>query len=141
MAIDLKAGIDHAAFVRDVEKGMKLANRAMQKRANSIKLKLDDKGFRQPLGRITGDLNMFDSALAASNARVIAFGASTAVIGWISKAFKELAKTTIEVGKQFADINRILSLSNKNFEKFGNQLFEISKKNATSFQDTTKAAL
>ena len=52
MAIDLKAGIDHAAFVRDVEKGMKLANRAMQKRANSIKLKLDDKGFRQPLGRI-----------------------------------------------------------------------------------------
>jgi len=141
MAIDLKAGIDHAAFVRDVEKGMKLANRAMQKRANSIKLKLDDKGFRQPLGRITGDLNMFDSALAASNARVIAFGASTAVIGGISKAFKELAKTTIEVGKQFADINRILSLSNKNFEKFGNQLFEISKKNATAFQDTTKAAL
>ncbi len=52
MAIDLKAGIDHAAFVRDVEKGMKLANRAMQKRANSIKLKLDDKGFRQPLGSV-----------------------------------------------------------------------------------------
>ena len=141
MAIDLKAGIDHAAFVRDVEKGMKLANRALSKRANTVKLKLDDKGFRQPLGRITGDLNMFDSALAASNARVIAFGASTAVIGGISKAFKELAQTTVLVGKQFADINRILSLSNKNFEKFGNQLFEISKKNATSFQDTTKAAL
>jgi len=141
MAIDLKAGIDHAAFVKDVERGMRKANAAMSKRGNTLKLKIDDKGFRQPLGRITGDLNMFDSALAASNARVIAFGASTAVIGGISKAFKELAKTTIVVAKQFADINRILSLSNKNFEKFGNKLFEISKKNATGFQDTTKAAL
>ncbi len=141
MAIDLKAGIDHAAFVKDVERGMRKANAALSKRANTLKLKLDDKGFRQPLGRISGDLNMFDSALAASNARVIAFGASTAVIGGISKAFKDLAKTTIVVAKQFADINRILSLSNKNFEKFGNELFNISQKNATAFQDTTKAAL
>ena len=57
------------------------------------------------------------------------------------KLLKNWLRTTIEVGKQFADINRILQVSNKNFEKFGNRFFEIGKKNATSFQDTTKAAL
>ena len=141
MSIRLNAGIDHRAFVKDVEKGMRMANKALSKRANTVKLKLDDKGFRQPLGRITGDLNQFDSALAASNARVIAFGASTAVIGGISKAFKELAASTIEVQKAFKDINRILDMSNQGFEKFGNQLFDIAKKNATAFEDVTKGAL
>ncbi len=141
MPATVKTVIDQKAFLDSVQKGVDMANRRVKSSANKIKLSIDDKGFRQPLGRITGDLKMFDSALAASNARVIAFGASTAVIGGISKAFKELARTTIEVGKQFADINRILSLSNKNFEKFGNELFSISQKNATAFQDTTKAAL
>ena len=141
MSVSINATANAAEFVKSVEKGVKLANKNLQKSANQLKLTLNDKGFRQPLGRITGDLNMFDSALAASNARVIAFGASTAVIGGVSKAFKDLAKTTVEVGKQFADINRILQLSNKNFEDFGNRLFDISKKNATAFQDTTKAAL
>ena len=72
---------------------------------------------------ITGEPCPFDDALAASNARVIAFGASTAVIGGISKAFRELAKTTIEVQKSFSEINRILDLSTKKFETFENNLF------------------
>lgn len=140
MSLKLDAIIDSKTLEKSIEKGVQAWNR---KRAGSstLKLKIDEKGFRQPLGRITGDINMFDDALAASNARVIAFGASTAVIGGISKAFRELAKTTVEVQKSFSEINRILDLSTKRFEKFGNQLFDISKKNATSFQDTTKAAL
>jgi len=140
MSLRLDAIIDSKTLEKSIDKGVQAWNR---KRAGSstLKLKIDEKGFRQPLGRITGDVNMFDDALAASNARVIAFGASTAVIGGISKAFKELAKTTIEVQKSFSEINRILDLSTKKFEKFGNRLFDISKKNATSFQDTTKAAL
>ena len=140
MSVDLRVGIDKKHWMREVERGRKIAEDAMKK-SGGLKLKIDDKGFRQPLGRISGDLKQFDSALAASNARVIAFGASTAVIGGISKAFKELAKTTIEVGKQFSDINRILQLSRKDLEGFGNELFKIGKKNATAFQDTTKAAL
>jgi TP901 family phage tail tape measure protein len=141
MSIDLKVGIDQKHWLREVERGRKMAQQALNKSGAELKLKINEKGFRQPLGRITGDLKQFDSALAASNARVIAFGASTAVIGGISKAFKELAKTTVEVGKAFADINRILQMSNKDLSKFGNDLFEIGKKNATAFQDTTKAAL
>lgn len=141
MSVDLKVGIDKKHWLREVERGRKMAQQAMNKSGAEMKLKINEKGFRQPLGRITGDLKQFDSALAASNARVIAFGASTAVIGGISKAFRELAKTTIEVGKAFADINRILQLSNKDLSKFGNELFAIGKKNATAFEDTTKAAL
>lgn len=140
MSMKLDAIIDNKTLQASIQRGVREYNRKFASK-ETLKLKIDDKGFRQPLGRITGDLQMFDSALAASNARVIAFGASTAVIGGISKAFKDLAKTTIEVGKTFADINRILQISTKNFESFGNQLFNISKKNATSFQDTTKAAL
>jgi TP901 family phage tail tape measure protein len=140
MSMKLDAIIDSKTLQASIQRGVREYNRKFASK-ETLKLKIDDKGFRQPLGRITGDLQMFDSALAASNARVIAFGASTAVIGGISKAFKDLAKTTIEVAKSFADINRILQLSTKNFETFGNQLFNISKKNATSFQDTTKAAL
>ncbi|MAR66803.1 MAG: phage tail tape measure protein [Crocinitomicaceae bacterium] len=140
MSVDLKVGFDDKYWMREVERGRKMAQKAMDK-GGGLNLKINEKGFRQPLGRITGDLKQFDSALAASNARVIAFGASTAVIGGISKAFKDLAKTTVEVAKQFADINRILGMSSKGLEQFGNQLFQISKKNATAFQDTTKAAL
>ena len=43
MALEFKAGIDHAAFVKDVEKGMRAANRSLSKRTNTLKLKLDDK--------------------------------------------------------------------------------------------------
>jgi len=141
MSFKIDAAINEKAFIDSVNRGVQAYNRKFAGKSGTINLKINEKGFRQPLGRITGDLNMFDSALAASNARVIAFGASTAVIGGVSKAFRELAKTTVEVGKAFSDINRILQLSNKNFEEFGNQLFDISKKNATAFQDVAKGAL
>ncbi len=46
---------------------------------------------------MTGDVKDFEAALAASNARVIAFGASTAVLGGVIRSFKELANVTIDV--------------------------------------------
>ena len=141
MSVQIQTVIDQKAFLDSVQKGINMANQRLKNSASKIKLNIDDKGFRQPLGRITGDLKMFDSALAASNARVIAFGASTAVIGGISRAFRDLAKSTIEVEKAFTDINRILKLTNKQFDNFSNQLFDVGKKNAASFNDLTKAAL
>ncbi len=141
MATKIPAVLDDKKFLDSVQRGLDKAKKRAASTANKIKLNLDDKGFRQPLGRITGDLKMFDSALAASNARVIAFGASTAVIGSISKAFKDLARTTMEVEKAFKDVNRILNLSSSQFETFGNQLFQIGQKNAAAFQDLTKASL
>ena len=78
--------------------------------ATPTTLKLDTKGFK-PLGRITGELGEFEKSLAASNARVIAFGASTTVIMGIQRAFSSLIKTTIDVEKQLTDINVIMNTS------------------------------
>ena len=138
--IKLDAVINDKKLLASIQKGVSQFNRSTSGRSK-LNLKINEKGFRQPLGRITGDLDKFESALAASNARVIAFGASTAVIGGITKAFKELATTTIRVQKAFIDINRILSVSNAQFDKFSTELFNIGKRTATTFEDSSKAAL
>jgi TP901 family phage tail tape measure protein len=138
--IKLDAIINDKKLLDSIQKGVNQFNRSKAGKTK-LNLKINEKGFRQPLGRITGDLDKFESALAASNARVIAFGASTAVIGGITKAFKALAVTTTTVQKHFADINRILNVSSGQFEKFSNELFNIGKKTATSFEDSSKAAL
>jgi TP901 family phage tail tape measure protein len=93
------------------------------------------------LGRITSDLADFESALKASNARVLAFGASTAVLGGSVKVFKEIANITIEIEKSLTDVNRVLGLSTSGLQKFSTELFSISKQTASSFDDATKAAL
>ena len=90
--IKLDAIINDKKLLASIQKGVDTFNRSASGKAK-LNLKVNEKGFRQPLGRITGDLDKFESALAASNARVIAFGASTAVIGGITKAFKALAQT------------------------------------------------
>ena len=87
MPATVKTVIDQKAFLDSVQKGVDMANRRVKSSANKIKLSIDEKGFRQPLGRITGDLKMFDSALAASNARVIAFGAFNGCYWWYIKSF------------------------------------------------------
>lgn len=95
----------------------------------------------RPLGKLSGDLNQFESSLRAANARVLAFGASTAIIAGLTKSFKDLASTTIQVQKSFIDINRILSVTDSTFSKFGADVFKIAKQTATGFDDVAKAAL
>ena len=87
------------------------------------------------------EANLFESALEASNARVLAFGASVAVLNGVSNYMKALAKDTIEVGKALADINRILKVSNSSLANFGTELFKIADKTATSFEAVSNAAL
>ena len=67
------------------------------KRATSTPLKLpklDDKPIRAPLGRIRGDLGEFEKSLEASNARVLAFGASAGAIYAVGAAFRQLDQST-----------------------------------------------
>ena len=70
-----------------------------------VRIKLDPKDFNQPLGRITGKLGEFDNALAASNARVIAFGASASAKYGIQKAIleapKRIERICIDIKKHF----------------------------------------
>ena len=103
-------------------------------------LKLDDKNFSQPLGRITGKLGEFDKSLEASNARVIAFGASAGAIYAVQRALKETVSAAIQVEKSLSDINVILGANEKNLARFGDQLFRIAGQTGQSFKVVAEAA-
>ena len=101
---------------------------------------LDSRGFSAPLGKIKGQLGEFDKSLEASNARVIAFGASAGAIYAVSDALRQTMASTIEVEKALTDINTILGTSSKNLESFGNRLFDIAKNTGRSFDEVASAA-
>lgn len=94
----------------------------------------------QPLGRITGEANEFQKSLAASNARVIAFGASAGAIFAIKSAFEKLISSTVEVERQLSEINNLFGLGTKDLRGFSSSLFEIASSMSVSFADAAKAA-
>jgi TP901 family phage tail tape measure protein len=128
-AINLDIGGDTRRLDRDIRKTVN--------QAYTINLKT--KG-EQPLGRITGKVNEFNKSLDASNARVIAFGASAGLIFGVQRAFSALVSTTIEVQKSLQDINVILNVSTSQLQKFGSGLFDIAKNTGQSFQVVAQAA-
>jgi len=93
------------------------------------------------MGRIRADADEFTKSIEASNARVIAFGASVGVINGISNAFKKLVETTVRVEKTLTDINVVLNTSTANIQKFGDGLFKVAKNTAQSFDVVSEAAL
>jgi hypothetical protein len=125
--------IDVGANTRQAEKDIqKLVSR-------SYNINLKTRGD-QPLGRITGKVNEFTKSLDASNARVIAFGASAGIIFGVQRAFTALASSVIETQKALADINVILNVSSSELNKFGSNLFSIAKNTGQSFAEVAKAA-
>ena len=140
MAIQVDVSANQRALVDSINRGVNSYNKRFAK-SNSIDLKINERSFSQPLGRITGAVDDFGAAMAASNARVIAFGASTAVLGTAVAGFRSLAKATIEVEKNLTDVNRILQLNTETLQQFGKALFDISKRTATSFNEASKALL
>ena len=92
------------------------------------------------LGRIRAQLGEFDKSLAASNARVLAFGASAGAMYAVGRSIKELVKSTVEVEKRLTGINSILGASKSEFSRFGNELFRIAQETSSSFGDVADAA-
>ncbi|NDD58886.1 MAG: phage tail tape measure protein [Chlamydiae bacterium] len=101
---------------------------------------INTKKSSQALGRITGQVSEFNKSLEASNARVIAFGASAGAIFAVEKALSSLISSTIDVQRQLTDINVLLNLSSSNLEKFGDSLFDIARNTAQSFSTVAQAA-
>jgi len=129
-----------AAINLDVGANTRRAERDIQKLVNrSYNINLKTKGD-QPLGRITGKVNEFTKSLDASNARVIAFGASAGIIFGIQRAFDALARSVIDVQKSLQDINVILNVSTSQLQKFGGELFNIARNTGQSFQAVAEAA-
>ena len=123
---------------------IKLSNRRQfDKQLRSLqqrKIFIDTKRSEQALGRITGKANEFTKSLEASNARVIAFGASVAVIEGVRRAFASLASTVVEVESNLTAINSIFGRSSVAIGEFGDQLFRIAKNTGQSFQEVAKTA-
>ncbi len=113
---------------------------ALNRIQNKSSLSLNTKNFSQPLGKITGQAKEFQKSLEASNARVLAFGASAGVIYNIQKAFNALVTSTIEVEKSLTDINIVLNTSSAGIKQFGDQLFNVAKQTGSSFKDVAAAA-
>ena len=128
-AININVGANTRQAERDIQK---LVNR-------NYNINLSTRGGA-PLGRITGQVNEFTKSLDASNARVIAFGASAGIIFGVQRAFGALVTSVIETQKSLADINVILNVSSQNLQKFGGELFNIAKNTGQSFQEVAKAA-
>lgn len=129
-----------AAITLDIGGNTRQLDRDIQRTVNKVySINLKTKG-EQPLGRITGKVNEFTKSLDASNARVIAFGASAGIIFGLQRAFSALVSSTIEVQKSLQDINVILNVSAKELQKFGGELFVIAKNTGQSFDEVAKAA-
>ena len=106
----------------------------------SINIDVKGKNFTAPLGKIKGQLGEFEKSLEASNARVIAFGASASAIYAVEKALSESVKAAIEVEKALVDINVILNLTDKSLSQFGTSLFNIAKDTGNTFSTVATAA-
>ena len=66
--IKLDAVINDKKLLASIQKGVDKFNRSTAGRSK-LNLKINEKGFRQPLGRITGDLDKFESAPGDMRAR------------------------------------------------------------------------
>lgn len=106
-----------------------------------VSFNVNSRSFTQPLGRINASANEFTKSLEASNARVIAFGASVGIINGISDAFKGLVVETVKFEKTLTDINVVLNASAQSLERFGQGLFDVAKNTAQSFNVSAEAAL
>ena len=93
------------------------------------------------LGRITQKADEFTKSLEASNARVIAFGASAAIIGTVAKGFEQLVVQAVKFEKLLTDINVVLGTSSTNLAKFGDNLFKVARNTSQALDVAAEAAL
>lgn len=128
------------ANTSQLERDVAAALRRLESKGFNLGAGINARAFTQPLGRITGAANEFQKSLDASNARVIAFGASAGAIYNVQRAFTALIGSTIEVQKSLTDINVILNASSKTLGQFGDQLFEIARNSGQAFSTVATAA-
>ena len=130
-----------------VETGLEASIHAAAKKAGrSMKINMGPgaksiEGLAQPLGRITGKADQFTKSMEAANARVLAFGASVGVLSAVTRGFKDLIKTSIEVEKSLASINSILGATGGQLEQFKKTIFSVARDTEQSFGVVADAAL
>lgn len=135
MSINIDVQGNTTPLERDVQAAVKRINRT-----GGIKIRIDEKGVTQPLGNMRRSADEFTKSLEASNARVLAFGASVGIINAVSDAFKGLVTSTMKVEKNLTDINVVMGLTSKQLDKFGGGLFKVAKETGAGFDAASEAA-
>ncbi|NBV98835.1 MAG: phage tail tape measure protein [Proteobacteria bacterium] len=135
-----EAQINLSVNTSQMEREVSAALKRLESKGFNLGQGINARAFTQPLGRITGAANEFQKSLDASNARVIAFGASAGAIYNVQRAFSSLITSTIEVQKSLTDINVILGASNKTLGQFSDQLFQIARNSGQTFATVATAA-
>ena len=131
MASDIRLTVD--GDTRKLEKSIR--------RASSKGIQpLDSRGFSRPLGKISGQLGEFEKSLDASNARVLAFGASASAIFAVQQAVSASIESFLNLEKTLAEINVILGTSQENLIQLSEGLFDVAKNTAQSFGEVAEAA-
>ena len=92
------------------------------------------------LSKATVKADEFNKSLEASNARVIAFGASAGLIMVVDRALKAMVSSAIKVEKAMADVNVVMNASTKNLAKFGQGMFKVARETAQGFDVVAEAA-
>lgn len=111
------------------------------KGAKQITASLDVEKVTRPLGRISSSFSEFNKSLEASNARVLAFGASVGVMYSFQRALKETVVSAVEVDKALKEVNILLNINAKAIKQFGSDLFTIARNTVSTFSDVSKAAI
>ena len=93
------------------------------------------------LSKATVKADEFNKSLEASNARVIAFGASAGLIMQVDRALKGMVASAIKVEKAMADVNVVMNVSVKTLDQFGKGMFKVAKETAQSFDTVSEAAV
>lgn len=136
--VTVKTVADRASL-RKAEKDITGALRKVEQL--SSKGGLLSKSYTQPLGKITGAVGEFEKSLEASNARVIAFGASAGIIYNVTRSIEGMVRSAVQLEHKLAEINVILMASTQGLKTFGNELFSIAKNTGQTFEAVSDSAL
>ena len=92
------------------------------------------------LSKATVKADEFSKSLEASNARVIAFGASAGLIMAVDRAMKAMVASAIKVEKAMMDVSVVMQVSTRQLDQFGKGMFRVAKETAQSFDTVAEAA-
>ena len=92
------------------------------------------------LSKATVRADEFNKSLEASNARVIAFGASAGLIMAVDRALKAMVASAMKVEKAMMDVNVVMNASVKTLDQFGKGMFKVAKETAQGFDTVAEAA-
>lgn len=92
------------------------------------------------LSKATVKADEFSKSMEASNARVIAFGASAGLIMGIDRALKAMVSSAIKVEKAMMDVNVVMGATTQQLDKFGKGMFRVAKETAQGFETVAEAA-